>query len=907
MIQTQNEPVMNRQKLFAPPAYPGAVERRDIIDAVTEADGCSVVVLQAPAGHGKTTTLCQIKQRLREEGARCAWLGLDEADNDPQRFFPHFNAMLQALSLDSPATAPLSAPKKKNWERWDWVLDRLRDHTVQGGERLALFVDDFQELTNPTLTEFFRRLSERLPASVTMFIGSRSMPDIGLATLSVKHRVRVLRADRLRFSLDEVSAFFASYRGGDINPADLEAIFRRSEGWPAALQLFQLSIGQQDLHSALDKLSASTPRELADYLAESVLDQQPASVREFLIQTSVLTRLSAPLCTAVTGQPDAQQRLEWLERGGLFLQALDPVQEWFQYHKLFAECLLEKLRETPGAEAAAHLRAARWYREQGQVESAIHHFLAARAYIDAAEQFDAWAGSLIAAGQLVTVERWANRLPLSEIMDRPSLIIKYCWALAFLRRNDALQPFLPLLAKLSGTGDIAESTESMVVLSVMAMNEDAVAQGFRIAEGFHLDPYVRRRDIHGFPAFELGAAANVAAYRSMCHGQLTQAREQLALAREFNARGQATFSFGYTTGLVGALLLMQGDLAAAIERMQDGVRSMKVERDHSASGAALVCCLIWACYEAGLGREAEELFDQHQEMVAEAALMDFLAVAYISVSRIRMARGARASAQLLLDDLDHMGRVNRWERLLQAVHWERVRQMLQMGDIDRANDEALVFDERVQSPEFRPFLRFLVNPTLGCIRLAIRNQDFEKAWSLLKHETTLCDGLTQQGVRLQLLQAEYFSVRGDSKAALRHLRTALQLARSGGFKQCFIDEGEDILKLLSEFYRANAGPEADASAGELTIFASEILRMAGVEVAVAHEEAAELNEVELTKRERELLELIVDGSGNREAARRLFVSENTVKFHLKNIYAKLGVRSRARALSVARKQGLLVG
>lgn len=897
---------VSTHKLFAPTAYRGAIPRSVALDRMFSDPSLRLLVLQAPAGHGKSTLLQQAKAICEADGARTGWLGFDEADNDLRRCALHLQALLtNALDDDTGAdfdpSAGLdgSAPRRRS----DWFIHRLSRRV----QPVCLFFDEFQTLTSAPILAFFRELFDRIPEHVRIFIGSRSLPDVGLVRQMVNQRARVLSADDLRFSPAEVAQFFASMPGVGVSSEEVDAIYQRTEGWPAALQLFRLSLDSPSVRRALRGSGPFRPRELAEYLAENVLALQPQDVQDFLLRTALLHRLSAPLCEAVTGRADAQDVLLRLERSGLFLRSLDAGQQWFRYHGLFSSCLAERLRETDaGAVLDVHRRAATWYRVHGHNEDAIGHAVAMDDFAFAADVLNQHASHLVADGCLITTERLAEHIPLEEIARRPELVIKLAYVYVFLRRHAKLEPLLGLLNAMGEAGDVRRTTNPDPALSMAAIMRDDPVAAFALASGIEI--HVDRPE--GFCAFELGAVANVTAYGLQASGHFERARELLALAQTYSQRSGARFSGGYTVAVSVINLLVQGALRAAIDQSNAALAEQKSELETSMASASLVACHVHALYHAGRLDDAEALFTQHHDTIADAVLLEFLAVAYLAMVRIHQARGRAAQAIDLLDEMERIAHANNWPRLLRVAQWERVRLALLNGDGDAAAGIA------ARIPAERPnrlpatvvlFAEDSEGDAIGHIRLSIHRGDGEAALRVLLRELAAAQNQRRchRQIKLGVLEAMAHERCGHRNAARRSLLRALQLAAPGGYVSSFLDEGSAVLAMLHDelatLERGTDGSHADA-VGHLR----HLLGMPGVAAAVGSGCDTAVKPIEaLTDRERQILVFLTNGVSNREMATRIFVSENTVKYHLKNIFAKLGVGSRLQAINAARQMGLL--
>lgn len=887
MRTSKPQPDIATHKFFAPPPYSGAIRRDALIERVFAHDSARVVLMQGPAGHGKSTLMQQLKSACEERGQLTAWLTLDEADNDIRRFYLHAQAL--ATSLGSSGEE-----REFGRRRSDWLIGRL----LKAGRPVALFVDDFQALTNKAVLAFFLELFERLPEQTRMYVGTRSMPEMGLSRLVVNQRALILQADHLRFSPPEVERFFSAAERESLSAAEIAAIWRSTEGWPAALQLFRLSLASPQVRRSLDDVADYRPRELAEYLADNVVALQPPQIQNFLLRTSLLDRLNASLCHAVTGRADAQELLLKLERTGLFVRSLDTDLRWFKYHALFASFLAEQLQtQSPTVAAEVHAAAARWHLERGHYEETVHHAIHCADFALAADTFDLWASQLVADAQLVTMERWYERIPFAEIAARPTLLVKVGWTLVFLHRRAKLKPMLKLLEQLAQEGN----AEARILLSMVGISTDSMPDSQRWLKEVDL----RDRDSEGFAAFELGAAANLAAYHAMAAGDFERTRGLLVLARAHNDRGGAIFSRGYTVGMQGMNLLIQGQLPASLDSFATAMAESRMHADKSVASAAMVACYIWVLYEANELDQAEALFGRHHDIISESALLDFLAVSYLAMVRIHDARGRSARALEVLDEAEAIGHGHGWERLIRIVNWERCRRALVSGDSERAMTIAsLNGPNRVGAGLY--FSEYAEGEPLGRLRLAVLTRDFELAQELLAAERARSHAHVYWQIRLDLLEAQLKAARGEPNTAHRLLRRALQLGAAGGFVRCFLDEGQGVLQLLREDYQSLLQAEnEDAAPGLKRAYIERLLQASGTDLSRSSDHR-ELRPVEsLTEREREILVLLANGVSNKRMATRLFVSENTVKFHLKNIFAKLAVSSRLQAINAGRKLSLI--
>lgn len=886
-------------KLFEPRVRQGAVPREFLLARMFGADPARVVLIQGPAGHGKSTLLQQAMAECRARGMIAGWLTADEADNDLRRLSMHLQALLTAMAEEHAPGASGRAELDEQGSRADGFIARLLDF----GRPVALFLDDFQALGNRSVLAFFRDLLDHLPDNVRVFIGSRAIPDIGLARQVVNNQALILRAEDLRFSPIEVRRFFAGAQDLAMREDELDAIYRKTEGWPAALQLFRLSLTSPGVRRSLSDIGAYRPRELADYLADNVLDLQSPEVQEFLRQTGPLLRLCGALCDEVLGRDDSQVMLQRVERAGLFVRELDSERRWFSYHALFSAFLDEQLRsDAPERRVLIHRRAAAWFFRNGLHEDAIQHAVAAGDYRLAAEVLDAWSSRLVALGHLVTAERWYDSLPLDEVERRPDLVVKIAWALCFLRRYQKLKPIVALLRRLPQDHANGETLPDVVRSMLAIVLDDDLLASREIVHRVE----VRGQNPTGFRAFELGAAANLCGYIAMTGGDLEGGREYLALARAYGDQAEAGFSLGYSIATFGMNLMIQGFLPEALERFREAAAQPWARLDESAASAVLVGCHVQALYEAGDIDAAESLFEQSRETIARVAMLDYVAVSFIAMSRIHDLRGRPAQALETLDQAENIGHTSLWPRLVRLVGWERVRRHLVRGEPERAQAVAsrIVAPEQALPPGWIPFCEDVEDERIGQARLAIHRAGRDEALRILAEELAQAQrqGRVRRQIKLLVLEAVAHHARGSENVALRSLGRALALAAAGRFVRCFLDEGDAVVVMLKRIWESQGGA---ATMDPTLRHVEHLLDAAGADRgpdnALSDFQALE----PLTEREKRILVLLANGVSYEEMAGRVFVSKNTIKYHLKNIYSKLAVNGRLQAINAARSMGLI--
>jgi LuxR family maltose regulon positive regulatory protein len=700
----------------------------------------------------------------------------------------------------------------------------------------------------------------------------------------------------------------------DLPQQDIAALERRTEGWIAGLQLAALSMqGRRDA-SDLARSFSGSHRHVLDYLIEEVLEQQSDSVQGFLLKTSVLDRLTASLCDALTGHENGQQTLELLERANLFIVPLDQKRCWYRYHHLFADLLRQRLYQSQPEQAPRlHHRASTWYEESGFADEAIAHALRAEDSERAARPVEEHADAVWQSGEHTKLWHWLEELSPESVSSRPSLCIFYAWKMYATGQQDAAEQSLEAAKRVLGLGaDLAAGKRSMVQIQAHHLDKDRL-QG-RIAVIRALLAFFQgdvpdivhhaRRALECLPDFDsawrssaaiaLGDAYRIegdikAAYRARRdaleisraagniymilvgsmklavtmrqQGQLAEAREmceqQLALAHE-----SGLSHTGVAGGFLAILAEVQaesGDLAGALERARRGVALAERGEDMVVLGWSYLC-LMRVLLSARDLADAEQLAQRVKNNAGQAEMPPWI---------IKTMAAWRARLWLAQD------------RSEAAARWMAAR----APDID-------------QEPHFLSEFEQIV-----IARVLIAQRRLEEAATLLQAlaESAVTAGRVSRVIEIFILQALLLDAQGDTDQALSTLEPALTLAEPGEFLLIFVDEGPPMARLLCEAATRGIAPEYTRR----LLAAFPFAEMEESEPTKPQEASeAELPEP-LSERELEVLELIAQGLTNWEIASRLFLSLNTVKAHNRNIYGKLGARNRTQAVVRARALGAL--
>jgi LuxR family maltose regulon positive regulatory protein len=436
-VAVSGQDVLLATKLHMPRSQPGFVPRRRLVEALGEGLARGRVLVCAPAGSGKTALLADW---ARGSGRPVAWLGLDGGDSDPARFWRYAVA---ALDRARPGLADRVGPLPPGSA--EGLVTALINELAAdpGPDEVLLVLDDYHLVDSGPVHESVAFLLENLPPGLRVVVSGRADPPLPLARLRARGQLAELRAADLRFTPEEAAALLGETAGPGLPAVAAEALTARTEGWAAGLQLAALSLRRHADPAGFAAAFGGSNRFVLDYLADEVLDRQTGQIRAFLLETSVLERLSGELCDAVTGRPGSQAMLAGIERAGLFLVPLDEVRGWWRYHHLFADLLRARLQaEQPGRVQALHRAAAAWCEDHGLADDAVRHALAAGDAGWAARLVERHVEALLGRSEGVTLRRWLSALPAQAVRGRPRLCLAQAYGAAQGFQTEALEALL---------------------------------------------------------------------------------------------------------------------------------------------------------------------------------------------------------------------------------------------------------------------------------------------------------------------------------------------------------------------------------------------------------------------------------------------------------------------------------
>ena len=889
-----------------PPRMQAAVLARERLALPADwlSGGYALALLTAPAGYGKSTLLVQWLEQVRAQGGAAAWLSLDEDDEDPARFATYLAASLNAV-LPEVGNAALAQLQSGMLPSLQPVLESLLADLAELDRPLCLFLDDLHLVNGEESLQLLQRLIHYAPGHVVFAIASRTRPSLSLRSLQLQGRLLEFDLEALKLAEDEARQFLRGATAANLDDATLSTLFQRTEGWPAALQLASLSLRGSEHPQATVAAFSGSDRQVCDYLAEVVLAQLSEALRRFLLQTAVLDRFCAALCTAVTGVKNSQAILEELEARNLFLIPLDRSRRWYRYHHLFRDFLRQRLAaDDPDAAATLQARAAQWLYAQGLEEEAIHHALAAGDYEHAAAWIAAGAEDLVQRrGAHTTLLRWMRRLPEPYLARWPAIRMHRAWSLGFSRQFEAAERELQTVegyrARLLEEGSEQARAEAAEIACTLELQRatfaalcDRAEESRRIGEAW----------LAAWPkadAYKRGAAHVVLGFAYKCNGEFERGLANLHAARSAFAQSQGHYGEAWAIMVNTVLLAKQGRHQQAMAECGQALQALKAQLGPHAHAVHMLSALMAAMhYERDELAQAEACLSGGLDYLREQSSVDPLIAGYQTLARLALHQHAGERATKLLDEGMALAEARRLPRLAATLGAELATQYVWQGELSAAQDALAAAKARWQSADDEG--RALSGWALVQARIDLAGGQPQKALNALQQPLLRARrlGHGRRLVEILVLRALALQALDKPREALRTLQEALQLAAPAGYVRVFLNEGLPLQRLVE----AMQDVEQDELRGHLALLASRFGTSARPAATPAPKPPAPET---LTAKEAQILRMLASGHSNDEIAARLFISNSTVKWHLHNIYTKLGVRRRTAALARARSLDLL--
>ncbi|MDB5078438.1 MAG: ATP-dependent transcriptional regulator [Chloroflexi bacterium] len=879
-------------KLYSPRPRFDLVGRPRLIEQLNAGvqQGHQLFLVSAPPGYGKTTLLVEWLHQLNQP---FTWLSLDNDDNDLQRFFSYLIGALQQIdpTIGEVTASLLASPQLPVPNT---LATTLINDIASSSVSISLVLDDYHVITTPAIHEAVTFILDHQPPQLRLVLATRVDPPLPLARLRVRGRQTEIRADDLRFSLDETIALFDQAHL-NLKTEAIHTLSARTEGWIAGLQMAALSMQGWDDTRIAEFVAAfsGSHHYVIDYLVDEVLRRQSDNVRDFLCQTAILDRLNAALCDAVTGRTDSRAILAQLERSNLFLIPLDQKRQWFRYHLLFADALRVELDADPQQSLLVHQRAAKWLEAHGYVRDALKHTLAAEAWTEAGRLITLAADDALNHFELGILGNWLDKLPDAAVLADPELALIKARVAYTTGHPDVSMSIVSTLDDVTPAQLSPRSWARLVSLrAVLATVREAPEAPRLVREALALtgkdDPMFRQHNLVILGLVQRLEGATVASSDSY--------REAVSLGSSLRVPAYTMHSMHD----LAFTLIEQGRHREA----QTMCETTRVNRSDARGQPFLTSDLLAiplaaVAYEfndlvkardlALRGREAQRSLSQERNVGMESVQLLILTYAGL---------GDWDAAWNFIREAQQGVYTYRWFAPHIAVVETNLR--LRQGDIEAAERWAstvqISFNDKpdeIREPRYFTYARLLI----------ARGQP-QEALRLLAHlETQVRDGgRLLRLITVHILQALAEAALDNQEAVRRLLTEAVRIAAPHGYSRRFLDEGPGVARWLAAV-RLAAPAFIDNLLQAFGCFSPEHdqARTARTAPVGLHPLLPE----PLTDQEWNVLRLLAEGLSYDGIAERLVITRSTAKWHIHNIYSKLGVNDRLRGIMRAQELGLI--
>ncbi|MCF7980399.1 MAG: LuxR C-terminal-related transcriptional regulator [Pseudomonadales bacterium] len=884
-----------------PPTNSGRVVHRSQFDhLITEQPQCPVTLICAPAGYGKSTLMSEWHQNLNGQNSLTCWLSLEQEENNAFALLTYFIA---ALTHANAISGVIARSQLLNWnaERSTTIIAALMREIAEQPSSIVMFIDDYHAVDTPAIARIMETLINQSPDNFSLIIASRKRPQFSIGSLKVHHRLMEINANSLRFSEQDVAQFIGQQLSTPLDEQTIHKITQQTEGWPAAIQLVTLALmGTSNQQEILNKISGNV-LDIADYLAKDVLGNLTSEMRQFLLHTAVLNRFQPELCDCINPGQNNRQLIDQCLQQNLFLIPLDQTRGWYRYHYLFREFLLNQLAiNHPKKLHELHRLASHWFAEKGLIDDAVSHAIEGQDFPFLTELVERHAKQFITRGHMTQVLEWINRIPADLMADRPTIPGYKCCALFHMRRPteaaEALREAEQRLDELEARGE-----------SIPGLREELNV--YRSGTAVAADDVVRAKAVALQPLsaavepFIHGAQQNILGYCHFAEGEYQLAREALARGNIYHAQCNSTYGIVYSQCFSALVEMAIGDLPRAEQLFSLAEKTAELEESWrsyiSAEPSLYRGCIL---YEWNQIEDARELLEQNLPYVEECSQASAPVLGHIVMAKICWRDDNRSEAYA------HLARAQsicqsanlKYQRLLVAN--EQIRLLIAEGQVYRALATAnlLGIQPHSEAPEPMPqgWERESGFKLLIKSRLLLGLGEYTEALLLVDQLLTLAEKTETRRPQLLLyiMKAQAELMLEQKGLAYRTICSAIEKAQTGPYFSLFLEEAPFVFKLVA------ASPNQEG----MSIAGKHFLAQLEKPNTPTKNSPKTISESEkLSQREVEILVLISQGKTNHQIAEKLFIADNTVKWHLKNIFDKLEVRNRTSAVFVGKAMGII--
>lgn len=871
------------------------------------------VVLQSPAGYGKTAALVAWGQALTPLGYDVAWFTLDPDDNDPGTWAEYLVASVAIVDPVISREALLLEGVGADQEAIERIVIALVRGIARYRRELVIVLDNLHHITDTRIWEAIQWLLDYAPPNLHLAFASRSMPQVSLERLRAENQILELGLADLRFSPAEAERFLKSQLG-DVEPGVAQRLHAQTDGWVAGLQLFSVFLKKKRPGMSADALDAAIREQVRDpeaftaYFDREVLSRLSPDELALLTTAAPCDRFCASLCAALAGRDDAGEAgseaalLERLENDNLFIASIEQegAQTWYRLHPLLRETMLARFEGwSSGTRRTIHARAWQWFLDRGHLDEAVQHAVRAGEPARAAELVEQCAQSLYARGELAKLVGLVRLLPAEQVESSVSLRMWMARQHLYHRDFAACTAGIEALERDLPTLSVAERFTVLVLRTVLDIQRDDVDGAMALLPQLLTPP-------PGTDTITLAARNNLLSWIYMQRGEYERARSILSETQRPTIDGMPLMgtSAGVLQGqcMIGLSHALEGQLLQAERVYRSVLREAEARGRSCADPACLAAALLGEVLHEQMQNEAaRDLLESRVDLLERVSIPDSVLRVMIVLSGAHWHAGHRLEAFAYLDRLEEYGNSLGLDRLLAYSLGAQVQRRLLQGELDAAQD--LLGRLRLVAAR-QPASQRFIGPDFALrgatIRWLLATGDLEQAALMLDALIAHCEahGRMHNAAYLRLQRAVVDAKLGRAAAAHSHVVAALHLGHRLGLLRRMLDAEPSAMDLVADVAKRE-------TLDPVLAFYAERLQAALPPAPAtgntrARKRAATVGVAALSERETEVVRRLSDLITTKKIARALGLSPETVKWHLTNIYAKLGVSGRDEALERVR-------
>lgn len=880
--------------------HQSAMDRHQLMDSIARHSTKSMLFIHAAAGYGKTTLMSQIALEQKQHNISTHWLTLDEDDNDPPRLYQY---LWYVLYEELPQVNFVEGKITKQ------DIYVLTEKLNQSEQKRTLFIDDLELLTNLNSLHLVWWLYLNLPQHCKLVVASRIRPECSLTKELLDGRMHIITEEQLSLKprdVDELINFFHS-KNNDleiINRETAQQLIAKTEGWMTGIQLAKIYVQDNTNFENFIRTIAGTHNQIADYLNEQVFLQQTEEIQHFLMQISILKKFNLTLIQELTGSNSAQKNLALMNQKGLFIQAMDEQRVWYRMHSLFSDFLSSRFQLMyPEKYTQLHIKAAQWYKNNRDVMQAIYHAQHVGDTALMARLLDDCSRELVLEGRLYTLLEWVKHLPESILVQYPSLLYDVIWSLLLTHQIALANHYLQLWYSIDQHETLSKHKDQLGLAPFIAILEDKLSIAYELA----------LNNLQNLPVtsyFTRGPLMGISVLYHICCGEMTAARRLIVDTRIINVQGRNLYGLILIDCIDALCDYLVGDLDLAEQKFSqigqcEEYRALGLDDDNQAAIAAISSSfkadLYYEMNKLALAEEALTEFNGGIQLV----MPDMVIVGYILKLRLAQLKKDQVVAQRCINEIQ-----------LKSSLWSLPRLAETIQCYQQPESKELPFSKEHPNFDTHPvphlfnFTNLLRGDDLISYRLQILNGNAETAVLYLLQQQQSFKQYPLRQARLKLLLTMAYHQQKKLALAFAQLEQALLLIMPTRALRLILDEHPIIWGLMTQLYKEL---QARKQSKNITLlkyiqYLFEVQQPnLNDEVHPTTNESKSLAHLDqFSKRELQILSQVGEGLTDAEIAEKIFLSVNTIKWHLRNIYSKLTVRSRLEAVAAAKNKGLIV-